>query len=919
MTQDMPGGSLSVVERAIYRGPHLYGRLPMIRIRLDLGALEDWPSDRIPGFNAALAAQLPGLEQHGCCYGEPGGFQRRLEAGTWLGHVIEHVALELQTRAGASVTRGKTRSVRGRPGVYDILYAYEDEIAGLLAGRLAIQIVDALLPVDLRGARGLGRLVSDGVVEGVRTAEAAGGPLRQAVRRGSFGPSTAALVAAARRRRIPVTRLNEQSLLQLGWGANQRRIRASVTDRTGLIATELAGDKSRAKAMLQAIGCPVARGVVVRSADEAWRAAGGLTLPVVLKPLDGNHGRGVTTELTDEAGVRAAFDLAVQHSARVIVEEHLPGRDHRVLVVAGKVVAVAERVPAHVAGDGRRTVAELVDQVNLDPRRGEGHEKVLTRIRLDEGALAILAQQGLTPNSVPEAGLFVPLRGAANLSTGGTAVDRTDDIHPDNASIARRAALTLGLDVAGVDLLAPDITRSIRETGGGIVEVNAAPGLRMHLEPSAGQARDVAEPIIRSLYPAGSRARIPVLAITGTNGKSTTGRMVAHILKADGRVVGLTNTSGVYIGDERIHAGDASGPKSARMVLRDPTVEAAVLECARGGVLREGLAFDRCDVGAVLNVQADHLGLGGIDTLQDLARVKAIVARTVSRRGVCVLNADDPLTRRMARLTKGRIAWFSMMGGRESPGFLRSHVEEGGLACVHDAATGALLLHDGGETTRLCDAADIPATLGGAARFNVANAMAAVLMTHAIGVAPETIRFALASFASTFEQNPGRLNIHDAHGFRVVLDYAHNPDGLRALARTARAITPPGGRRIAMLSIPGDRRDAEIVEMGAIAAADFDRIVFRETPDNRGRPAGEVIRLMTQGALSAGGSADRIEGVRFEAAAVDHCLAMARPGDVVVLTPTQIDSVWRQVLDFRPGAANDAGDPPAMIMEPPHG
>lgn len=914
MTPDTPVAPLTVLERSVYRGPHLYGRLPMIRIRLDLGALEAWPSDRLPGFNAALVEQLPGLQQHGCCYGAPGGFLRRLEAGTWLGHVIEHVALELQARAGASVTRGKTRSVRERPGVYDALYAYEDEAAGLLAGRLAIQIVDALLPDDLRGARGLGRLTADdGRVEAVQTAEAAAGPLRQAVKRGSFGPSTAALVAAARRRRIPVTRLNEQSLLQLGWGANQRRIRASVTDRTGLIATELAGDKSRAKAMLQAIGCPVARGTVVRSADEAWRAAGELTSPVVVKPLDGNHGRGVTTGLTDEAGVRAAFDLAVQHSARVIVEEQLPGRDHRVLVVAGQVEAVAERIPAHVAGDGEHTVAELVERVNLDPRRGEGHEKMLTRIRLDQGALDILAQQDLTPDSVPEAGRFVPLRGAANLSTGGTAVDRTDDIHPDNAAIARRAALTLGLDVAGVDLLAPDITRSIRDTGGGVVEVNAAPGLRMHLEPSAGQARDVAEPIIRSLYPTGSRARIPVLAITGTNGKSTTGRMVAHILKADGRTVGLTNTSGVYIGDERVHAGDASGPKSARMVLRDPTVEAAVLECARGGVLREGLAFDRCDVGAVLNVQADHLGLGGVDTLQDLARVKAIVARTVSRRGVCVLNADDPLTRRMARLTPGRPVWFSMSGGRDVPRFLRGHVEEGGLACLFDEATGCLTLHDASRSIRLCDADDIPATLGGAARFNVANAMAAALMTYGVGVKPEAIASALSSFASTFEQNPGRLNIHDAHGFRVVMDYAHNPDGLRALARTARAITPPGGRRIAMLSIPGDRRDAEIVEMGAIAAADFDRIVFRETPDNRGRAAGEVIRLMSEGALSAGGAADRIEGVRIEASAVDHCLAMARPGDVVVLTPTQIDAVWRQVLNFRPG------DQPAVTLEPPHG
>ena len=914
---------MRILERGVYRGPHLYGARPMVRIQADLGDLENWPSDRIVGFNVALVEALPGLDRHGCCYGEPGGFLRRLEAGTWLGHVIEHVALELQTLAGGRATRGKTRSVKGRPGVYNILFAYADEASGLLAGRLAFQIVNRLLPPELTGVEGLDLIVSAGVGDLVATADtpdAAVALLRPSVRRGALGPSTRALVDAARRRGIPATRLNDQSLIQLGLGANQRRLRASVTDRTGLVAAELAGDKAQAKALLEAIGCPVAKGAVARTADEAVLAASRLKAPLVIKPLDGNHGRGVTTGLRDEDALRAAFALAIAHSRRVIIEEELPGRDHRVLVVDGKVVAVAERIPAHVVGDGVSTVNELVATVNADPRRGEGHEAMLTRIRLDDAAAAdILSRQGLAVDSIPAKGRTVALRTAANLSSGGTAVDRTDQIHPDNAAIARRAALAVGLDVAGIDLLAPDIRRSVRDTGGGIVEVNAAPGLRMHLEPSEGQARDVAEPILRMIYPRGSRARIPVLAVTGTNGKSTVGRMLQRIFREDGKTVGLTNTSGVYIDDEQVYAGDASGPKSARMVLRDPTVEVAVLECARGGILREGLAFDRCDVGAVLNVQADHLGLKGIDTLADLAAVKSVVVETVGRRGVSILNADDLLTLRMARHAGGRVGWFSMRGGDATPGSLLKHVADGGLAILYDGASGRMTLHDRGETHDLGMAGDIPATFSGHAAFNVANALAAAGMAHGAGVAIATIVKALSGFASTYAQNPGRLNVRDAYGVRIVMDYAHNPDGLRALGALIEAIKPAGGRSIAMLSVPGDRRDAEIVTMGEVGARSFDDLVFRETPDNRGRKAGEVTRLMSEGAFAAGCSPDRIRGVLREDEAVLACLAMARPGDVVVLTPTRIADVWRQVLDWSPRPERPDLTPSDIILEPPHG
>ncbi len=917
-----PAAGLAVLETGVYRGPHLYSHRPMIRIQLDLGTLEEFPTNRLGGFNEALVAELPGLADHGCCHGRPGGFLERLEDGTWLGHVVEHVALEIQRRAGAEVTRGKTRSVKGRSGVYNVMFAYQDEQAALLAGRLALQIVNGLLPSELTGVTGLERIYPVSAhphLDKIITAEPATAVVAAVLARGALGPTTQALVDAARRRGIPVTRLNGQSLVQLGWGSRQRRLRASVTDRTGLVASELAGDKQQTKIMLEAVGCPVARGRVVTTAEEAVAAARTLKPPVVIKPLDGNHGRGVATGLRTDAEIAAAFSEAALHARRVIVEEELPGRDHRILVVDGQVLAVAERRPAEVVGNGHSTVAELVAAVNGDPRRGVGHEKALTRIRLDQAAETVLARQGLSPSSVLKAGQTARLRTTANLSTGGTAIDRSGDIHPHNAAIARRAALAVGLDVAGIDLLAPDIARSVRETGGGVVEVNAAPGLRMHLQPSEGESRDVAEPIIRMMYPKGARARIPILAVTGTNGKSTVGRMLAHIFASTGQTVGLTNTSGVYIGGEPVYVGDASGPRSARMVLRDPTVDVAVLECARGGILREGLAFDRCDVGAVLNVQPDHLGLGGVDTLEDLAKVKSVVTESVSRRGVSVLNADDPLTLRMARHAGGRVCWFSMRGGEEAPGFLLKHLADGGMGALYDPAVGEMTLHDGRRSWALGAASAIPATLGGEALFNVQNALAAAAMAVAAGLSPDVVVRALRTFASTYEQNPGRLNVHDEHGFRVVLDYAHNPEGLRALGRLIKAIKPETARSIAMLSVPGDRRDDEILAMGEVGAGFFDELVFRETPDNRGRPVGEVIRLMTEGALAANLDPSRIRGIRREEDAVRTCLDMARPGDLVVLTPTRVDAVWRQVLDYRPSREPGPASPLEPILEPPHG
>lgn len=914
---------MRVLETGVFRGPHLHGLRPMVRMMLDLGRLEAWPTDRLPDFTPRVLAALPGLQRHHCSLGRSGGFVDRLNQGTWIGHVVEHVALELQALAGARVTRGKTRSVKNRPGVYNVMCCFEDEEQAFAALRFALQIVNGLLPEALQGVERLDRVYANPRIrdlDRITTCDAALRIVAEIGRRNGLGPSTAAIVEAARRRGIPVSRLNTQSLVRLGWGSKQRVIRASVTDGTGLIASELAGDKAQAKAMLESVGVPVARGVVVSTVEEALKAAPTLRPPLVLKPLDGNHGRGVTVGLVAEDEIRAAFDLAKAHSRRVILEEQLPGRDHRVLVVDGRLIAVAERAPPHVVGDGERTVGQLVEAVNADPRRGVGHAEVLTAIRLDEAALACLAGQGLTPGSVPEAGRAVLIKTTANLSAGGTAIDRTDVIHPDNASIARRAAVQLGLDVAGVDLLAPDITRSVHETGGGVVEVNAAPGLRMHLQPSEGAPRDVGRPIIDMLFPRG-RGRIPVLAVTGTNGKSTTGRMLAHIFRAQGLRVGLTNTSGVYVGEERVWAGDASGPKSARMVLSDATVDVAVLECARGGILREGLAFDRCDVGAVLNIQPDHLGCKGVETLQDLASVKSVVAEAVSRQGVSVLNADDPNTIRMARWAGGRVCWFSMRGGDETPGVLLRHIAEGGLAILHDPAAGEITLHDRGEAIAMGRAADIPATLGGHALFNVQNAMAAAAMAYGVGIEPHRIRAALTTFHSTFDQNPGRLNVHDDHGFSVILDYAHNPEGLRALGRLVKRVTPPDQRAIAMISIPGDRRDEDIRAMGEIASEYFDQLVFRETPDTRGRPHGDIIRLLGEGAEAAGCGPPRWRGVPDEAAAAVACLDLARPGDVVVLTPTSVELIWRLIQDYRPRFQTTpaASDQTPAALEQRHG
>ncbi len=895
---------MEILERRVYVGPNLYAHFPVIRLTIDLGALEDHPTAKIPGFTDGLLAALPGLQKHGCSYEVEGGFVRRLreEEGTWLGHVLEHIAIELQVLTGAQVTFGKTRGT-GEHGRYHVAIEYEEESVGLAAVDVGLSLIQSLLPEALRTPRSL--------PDGFRLDHEIRSLVEFAQRR-QLGPSTAALVRAAEARGIPWFRLNSRSLIQLGHGKHQQRVQATITGRTSHIGVDLASDKEETNRLLGDLGLPVPKQRWVRNAEEAVRAARRLRFPVVVKPLDANHGRGVTTDIRDEAAVEVAYAKAREHSRSVLVETFLKGHDHRMLVVGGELVAVAKRVPGHVVGDGEHTIKDLVEIVNQDPRRGIGHEKVLTRLELDHEALRMLERAELTIESVPAAGTIVYLRGTGNLSTGGTAIDLTDQVHPDNRDMAIRAARAIGLDVVGVDFITPDITQSYRDIGGGICEVNAAPGFRMHVAPTEGTPRDVGRAVIDMLIPPSTNARIPVAALTGTNGKTTTARMLAHIHKMNGSVVGLTTTDGVYVDGVRTCAGDMTGPVAARMVLSDPTVEVAVLETARGGLLRAGMGYRSCDVGAVLNVTSDHLGLHGIDTLEQLAQLKRIVVEVA--RDVAVLNADDPLCLMMADHTEAsRIAYVTMNPRHE---LVRQHIRAGGLAVVcEEGINGHMVtLYDRGAHQPLLWTHLIPATLEGKALHNVENAMFAAAMAHAMGIKADAIRQGLRTFDSTYFQAPGRLNVFDGHPFKVILDYGHNVAALEAMARFVARLEITGKRTL-VLGAPGDRRDEDIKAMCRIAARSFDHVIVRQDDDMRGRSAMELPEMMQKELLACGMQSEQVEIVPAEDAAVDHALRTARRGDLLLVLADQINRCWKQITKFKVEA--DGSAPVRIGSEPP--
>jgi cyanophycin synthetase len=893
---------LRILETQVFRGPNYWSYDPAIRLLVDLGALESWPSNAIPGFNDRLLEVLPGVGEHSCSLGRTGGFRERLVDGTWLGHVAEHVALELQRESGAHVYRGKTRSA-GEPGRYNVIYGYWEEQVGLEAGRLAVRLVNHLVEPE----------------EGFDLQAELEALIRLAERR-AFGPSTQAIVDEAASRDIPWIRLNEQSLVQLGWGAYQQRIRATMTSRTSSLAVDIAGDKDMTRRLLAAAGLPVPRGEIVTAEDDAVQAARRIGFPVVTKPLDGNHGRGVGLDLRTEREVRRGFKRAAKEARRgqVVVESFVRGNDYRVLVIGGRMVAVAQRVPAHVIGDGTHTIAELVEIENRDPRRGIGHEKVLTRIRVDEEAVALVKKQGFAMDDVPPEGGFVRLAATGNMSTGGISIDRTWEAHEENVEIAEEAARVVGLDVAGIDFLAPDISQPVRETGGAIVEVNAAPGFRMHTHPTEGEPQFVAKHVIDLLFPPGTPARIPIVAVTGSNGKTTTTRMIAHIFKGMGRSVGMTTTDGIYIDERLVKRADASGPKSAQMVLQNPRVDLAVFETARGGILREGLGYGKNDVAVVLNVTGDHLGLKGIDTLEQLAAVKQVVVEAVPKTGWAVLNADDPLVLEMRKACSGSVILFSMDPGNA---FVERWVRRGRKAVVLE--TGPLgemmVIKEGRRTMPIAWVHTLPATFDGRARMMVQNAMAAAAAAHAAGAHLHDIRQGLRSFTTSIYQAPGRLNVFDLDGVKVLVDYAHNPAGLETLGDFVERLTsdaPTGGRpgelswsanlRVAVVATAGDRRDEDMRELGRIAARYFDDVIIREDRSTRGRKRGETARLILEGvreAMAAGARTGHVEIVVDEMEATRKALDRSRPGDLVVLCVDHATDVFKELERRRSLAA----------------
>jgi cyanophycin synthetase len=870
---------LEIRQTTVYRGPNIWARMPVIHQILGLGELEDRPSNKIPGFYEHLTEAIPSLYDHGCSLGRPGGFLQRLREGTWMGHVMEHVALELQNLAGAEVSRGKTRST-GERGVYNVVYQYDQEDVGLAAGALALRLLNHLV-YDTEPRFDFIAELEQRVI---KVAE-----------KFAYGPSTGAIVQEATRRGIPVLRLDpRRSLVQLGHGKYQRRIWATVTSETANIAVEVASNKELTNRLLHEVGIPVPLSRVVHTPDEAVRAASRIGYPVVLKPLDGNHGRGVCINLADEDEVREFFPAAYDESRNgvVVVESYITGKDYRVLVVNNEVVAVAERVPAHVIGDGEKTIRELIDATNADPRRGVGHEKILTRIHADAQTDEVLERAGKTLDDIPAEGEFVQLKLTGNMSTGGTSIDRTDDVHVDNIEIARQAAMVVGLDIAGIDMITEDISASIRQSGGGIVEVNAGPGFRMHTHPTDGHPRHVGRAVMDMMFPRNQPARVPIVAVTGTNGKTTTSRMIAHIMKTSGKHVGLTTTDGIYIDGSQIMSGDMSGPTSARMVLKNPTIDYAVLETARGGILRSGLGYDRCNIGVVTNVTSDHLGLKGVDTLAELARVKEVVPASVLRDGASVLNADNEWTVQMTRSARGEIIFFSM--DEDNP-VVRDHIRERGRAVLlRQTRQGEMItIYESRRETSLLLASQIPATFEGRARVNIENAMAAASAALADDVQLEYIRQALRTFTSSFFQTPGRFNLLDHAGKRIVIDYCHNVAGLEAIADFVRRME--ADRSVAVISVPGDRSDADMEAFGDLAGRTFDQIIIREDTNTRGRARGEIAGILRDAVVRSGRSDDQVSIILEELEAAQTAVDIAGRTDLVVLMVDKPAEVWNML------------------------
>jgi cyanophycin synthetase len=879
---------IKVIERQTFRGPNIWNYSKVQRFVIALEELEDYPSNKIPKFTETLVKLIPTLQEHTCSYGKPGGFIRRLEDGTWMGHIMEHVALEIQGLVGSNVSFGKTRQFENQRGVYNVIFEYENhEKVGIEAGYFSKKILNKI--VAQTPWEELKKFFDEELER-----------LTVMAADWAFGPSTASIVRAAVEREIPWLRLSlhiPASLVQLGWGKYQKRIWAALSSETSQIAVDIAQDKELTAQLLFDVGIPVPKGGVCRSWKESIAEAKRIGFPVVTKPLDASHGRGVTLNIQNQEGLRKGVEAAQFYSNAFVIEKFMAGNDFRLLVINKEFVAAAHRIPAHIVGDGENTVERLVELTNQDPRRGIGHENVLTKIKIHEGTNVILHNQGLTLQSIPKKGQKAFLEETANLSTGGTAIDVTDVVHADNIDIACRAAKVIGLDIAGVDIIAQDITQpiGISQNPGAIIEVNAGPGLRMHLEPTEGTSRDVGSHIIDMLFPKRTPSRVPLIAVTGTNGKTTVARMIAHIQKMRGKIVGLTTTDGIYIDGKLLLKGDMTGPWSAHLVLRDPKIDFAVLEVARGGILREGLGFDKCDVGLITNVSADHLGLRGINTVEDMADVKGLIYEVIWKDGYGIINAEDPFVYQMRRRIAGDRILVSMNPNLD---IVEDHLEEGGTAVVLTSNQMISILEGPRKRTPVIRVDLIPATFSGMARFNIQNALFATAASYAVGTKVDNIQQGLATFHSSHFQTPGRLNLFEIKGAKVISDYAHNPAAYTALCDFAKTFGE-NRRKIAVLGMPGDRPDEIINEAIKTAAKVFDEFIIKEDANKRGREAGEVAQIIKNQLIAEGIPESSISIILDELEAIKTTVGSLKPENLLVIIVDDIDGVYDILLKQR--------------------
>ena len=864
---------MKILKVQALRGPNIWSvqRKKLIQMRLDLEEMEQFPTNKIDGFRERLEAMFPTMIDHRCSEGVQGGFFMRIERGTWMGHVIEHIALEIQTLAGMETGFGRTRETK-TPGIYNVVFSYTEENVGMFAAESAVNIANALIKgtnFDLEAE-----------IQKMRE-------IRERVR---LGPSTGSIVEEAVARDIPWIRLGTNSLVQLGYGINQMRFQATITCKTSNIAVSIACNKEETKRMLDNASIPVASGGICVDEADLEATIKKIGYPIVLKPLDGNHGKGASINVTNWKDAVAGLEYAQKYSRRIIVEKFITGFDFRVLIIDNKLVAAAKRVPANVLGNGTDSIQQLIDTINLDPRRGYGHENVLTQIDVDRDTLDLLQKLEYNLESIPKKGETVYLKSTANLSTGGTSVDVTDMMHPENVFLCERISRVIGLDICGVDIMAENLTQPLKENGGCILEVNAAPGFRMHLAPSEGLPRNVASPVIDMLYPLGKPSRIPIIAVTGTNGKTTTTRLLAHIVKNNGFKVGFTTSDGIYIQNHMLEKGDTTGPMSAEYILKDPTVEFAVLETARGGILRSGLGFSRCDIAVVTNIQEDHLGLNDIHTLDDLARVKSTVAKSVKKDGWAILNAEDEQCVKIAEDLRCNVAFFSM--DEENP-LIKKLSKEGKIVCVYE--NGFITVKKGEWKIRIERATHVPLTMGGKAKFMIANVLAATLAAYLWGFKTEDISLSLQTFIPSAAQTPGRMNIFEFKKFKVLIDFAHNASGYLGVEDFLLSVV--ANKKIGIIAGVGDRRDEDIKECAKIAGRMFDHIIIRQEKHLRGRTEEEIINLILEGISESGRNVTH-EIIPKEVEAIKHAINSAEEGTFITALSDVVTNAIEIVQEY---------------------